>query len=107
MSNDQDDDGAERELRDRLRRGDHDDFVEAHRGHVGAVYAAAHRLTGSTATAEDVTSETFLAAWRNRASLTVDDRPLRSWLLAIATRQSLNAKRGVVDAVGERPGSES
>jgi RNA polymerase sigma factor (sigma-70 family) len=86
---------ADRLLRDRIRRGDHDAFVEVYRAHAGAVLRLAHRLTGSATTAEDVASETFLVAWRNRGGLLADDRSVRPWLLAITTKQSLNATRSL------------
>ncbi len=43
------------------------------------------------AQAEEVTSETFLAAWRGRESVEVSDHAIRPWLLGIAARQSFNA----------------
>lgn len=84
-----------RRLREQVRAGDHDAFTHLYRDHVGAVFALAHRLTGSTSSAEEVTAETFLVAWRARGSVDVDDRPLLPWLLGIAARQSLNHTRGV------------
>ena len=78
-----------------MRVGDREVFDELYREHAGAVFSAAMRLTGNRAVAEDVTSETFLVAWRTREALTVDDRPLRPWLLAVATGQAMNATRGV------------
>jgi RNA polymerase sigma factor (sigma-70 family) len=84
-----------RRLRERLRTGDHDAFTGLYREHVGAVFALAHRLTGSRGLAEEVTAETFLVAWRARAEVEVDERPLLPWLLGIAARQSMNATRGV------------
>lgn len=96
-----------RHLRERVRAGDHDAFTDLYRDHVAAVFALAHRLTGSRALAEEVTAETFLVAWRARESVDVDDRPLLPWLLGIAARQALNATRSVrrrLAFLARRPG---
>ncbi len=82
-----------RDLRRRLRQGDRTAFDAVYAEHVDGVFTLAHRLTGSWTTAEDVTSETFLAAWRTRALIADDDRPLRPWLWGIATNQAMNARR--------------
>jgi RNA polymerase sigma-70 factor (ECF subfamily) len=76
-----------------LREGDRAAFDAVYAEHVDGVFTLAHRLTGSWATAEDVTSETFLAVWRTRALIADDDRPLRPWLCGIATHQAMNARR--------------
>ena len=83
-----------RELRRQLRQGSQAAFDSIYVEHVDGVFTLAHRLTNNWATAEDVTSETFLIAWRSRADVADDDRPLRPWLLGITTRQALNARRG-------------
>lgn len=92
MSNDP---AGHRRLREQVRSGDHDSFTELYRDHVSAVFSLANRLTGSRALAEEVTSETFLTAWRSRESIQDDDRPLLPWLLGIAARHSMNATRGL------------
>lgn len=79
---------------------------DLYQDHVGAVYGLAFRLTASHALAEEVTSETFLAAWRGRASVDDGDHSLLPWLLGISARQSLNATRGVrrrVAFIARRP----
>ncbi|WP_207208448.1 RNA polymerase sigma factor [Nocardioides glacieisoli] len=78
--------------------------------HVDGVFTLAHRLTGNWATAEDVTSETFLAAWRTRALIADDERPLRPWLWGIATNQAMNARRSrrrLLTHLARRPREES
>ncbi|WP_154614484.1 RNA polymerase sigma factor [Nocardioides marmotae] len=100
-------DPGARLVRGALRAGDQDAFAELFRGHADAVFTLAHRLTGSWAAAEDVTSETFLAAWRGRARIADDDRPLRPWLLGIAAHQAMNVRRGARRRLGflaRRPG---
>ena len=55
-------DGQFERLRERVRAGDHDAFTGLYRGHVGAVFALDHRMTGSRSLAEGVTAGTFLVA---------------------------------------------
>lgn len=68
-------------------------FDAVYAEHVDGIFTLAHRLTGNWATAEDVTSETFLVVWRSRALVADDDRPLKPWLWGIATHQAMNARR--------------
>lgn len=77
-----------------LRAGDHDVFARLFVAHRDEVFAAALRLTGNRASAEDVTSETFLVAWRRRGDVEPSDLPLRGWLLAIAAHHAMNVTRG-------------
>lgn len=87
-------DASVRQQRALLAAGDHDVFARLFVAHGDEVFAAALRLTGSRASAEDVTSETFLVAWRRRGDIEPSDVPLRGWLLAIAAHQALNVTRG-------------
>lgn len=98
-----------RDLRRRLREGDRTAFDAVYAEHVDGVFTHAHRLTGSWTTAEDVTSETFLAAWRSRALIADDDRSLKPWLWGIATNQAMNARRSrrrLVTFLARRPRDE-
>jgi RNA polymerase sigma-70 factor, ECF subfamily len=84
---------AEGRLLERLRQGD----AEAGRRFVREYYAGVYRyllyLTGRPETADDLTQETFVQAWRSLDSL--DERPhFRSWLHRIAHREFLQALRG-------------
>ena len=99
-----------RDLRRRLRQGDRAAFDAVYAEHVDGVFTLAHRLTGNWATAEDVTSETFLAAWRTRELIADDERPLRPWLWGIATNQAMNARRSrrrLLTHLARRPSEES
>ncbi|WP_185996208.1 RNA polymerase sigma factor [Nocardioides campestrisoli] len=81
-------------LRRRLRAGDPEAYASLFRDHAQRVHRLAAGLCGDRGLAEDVVGETFLAAWKNRSSISDTDAPLVPWLLAIAARQSLNATRG-------------
>ena len=83
---------ADARLLEKLRRGD----AEAGRRFVHAYYAGVYRyllyLTGRPETADDLTQETFVQAWRSLDSL--DDRAhFRPWLHRIAHREFLQALR--------------
>jgi len=70
-------------------------FAEGVREHQDEVYGVALRITGDRDAALDVTSSTFLKAYRafDRYDQT---RPLRHWLLRIATNEAITyvRKRG-------------
>ncbi len=81
-------------MRQQLRDGDADAFTTLYRAHVDRVYRLAASLCGDGSHAEDVTAETFLTAWKIRATIADSGDPLAPWLLAIAARQALNVVRG-------------
>jgi RNA polymerase sigma-70 factor (ECF subfamily) len=60
-----------------------------------AVYNHALRLTGDWSVAEEVLSETFLAAWRGRADVAAEGGSLRPWLFGIATNKARSADRSL------------
>lgn len=65
--------------------GDETAFGRLFDAHHRAVYNHAFRLTGSWSAAEDITSTTFLAAWRRRDQLRLVDSSPLPWLLVVAT----------------------
>ncbi|MCX4726909.1 RNA polymerase sigma factor [Streptomyces sp. NPDC090052] len=87
------DDGDGR--RARIRAGDRQAFADLYEEHAPAVYNHALRLTGNWSTAEEVMSETFLAAWSRREWLEPEGGSLVPWLLGIATHKAYNANRGL------------
>ncbi|ROR90997.1 RNA polymerase sigma factor [Nocardioides aurantiacus] len=91
---DEDNDVAWRSLRQRLRAGEVQAHTQLFQSHVDTVHRVAATLCGDVSLAEDVTADTFLIAWRRRATIADHDEPLLPWLLAIAARQALNATRG-------------
>ena len=54
--------------------------------HQRAVYAVAYRLTGNAAAADDITQETFIAAWRHLKGFR-GESSLKTWLLRIAANK--------------------
>lgn len=81
----QDDADGEPSLAD-LRAGDHAAFDRLYARYASRVTGYLLRLTGSRATAEDLTQETFLASYNGRALYQGRGKPL-SWLIGIASRR--------------------
>src|SRR5262245_34303479 len=71
--------------------GDREAFAALVRRYQTAVAAAAYALTGQISLSQDVAQETFVVTWRRFDN--VDPANLRSWLLAVARRESLRALR--------------
>ncbi|WP_329067365.1 RNA polymerase sigma factor [Streptomyces sp. NBC_01429] len=82
-------------MRARIRAGDREAFAALYEEYARAVYNHAYRLTGDWSTAEEVLSETFLAAWRTRHAVEPEGDSLRPWLFGIATNKARNANRGI------------
>ncbi|HEY6749559.1 MAG TPA: RNA polymerase sigma factor [Mycobacteriales bacterium] len=78
--------------------GDGEAFGQLFDRHSRAVYNHCFRLTASWSVAEDLTSTTFLLAWRQRDRLRPVNDSLRPWLLAVAT----NAVRSHRRSTGRR-----
>lgn len=68
-------------------RHDPDAFAELYRRHVPAIYAFAHRRSGSRAVAEDVTAATFERALRNLHRFEWRPSGIRPWLCRIAANE--------------------
>ncbi|NEC63954.1 RNA polymerase sigma factor [Streptomyces sp. SID9727] len=81
-------------MRTRIRAGDRQAFAALYEEFARPVYNHAYRLTGDWSTAEEVMSETFLAAWRTRHAVEPEGESLLPWLLGIATNKARNANRG-------------
>ena len=65
--------------------GDRAAFGELFRRHAEAVWNYAYRLTGSWSVAEDLTSATFLAAWRRLGDMALVNSSARPWLYTVAS----------------------
>lgn len=68
----------------------HDEFGARVERHRRELLAHCYRMTGSVQDAEDLVQETFLRAWRHRATF-AGRASLRSWLYKIATNACLDA----------------
>lgn len=68
-------------------------FRTLYRAYVRPVYWLAHGILGSAADAEDVTQETFLAAWRKIAGMELAGESLLPWLATICRFQCANRIR--------------
>ena len=64
---------TDRELLDRLGKGDRDAFDAIFRAHYPAVVGVAERIAGERAVAEEVGQDVMLELWRRRESLSVDE----------------------------------
>lgn len=65
--------------------GDHAAFERVFDRHADLIYRFARRRTGDGDLAEDIVSQVFLEAWRQRQRVQLLDDSLRSWLLGVAS----------------------
>ncbi|MFD4638645.1 RNA polymerase sigma factor [Lentzea sp. NPDC058436] len=65
-------------------RGDEHAFSVLYDRYAEAVWNHAYRLTASWSTAEDLTSATFMTAWRRRAEMTLVRDSALPWLFTVA-----------------------
>src|SRR5262249_4604168 len=84
--------GSDRQLVRRSLSGDRRAFDLLYHVHISRVFHFLRRLTGEEAEAEDLTQETFLAAYRSLASWRGEGR-FGTWLCGIAFRQYAAARR--------------
>jgi RNA polymerase sigma-70 factor (ECF subfamily) len=83
---------SERQLVRRCLAGERAAFDRLYDRHGARVFHLLRRLTGSEAEAEDLTQETFLAAYRSLESWR-GEGAFGTWLCGIAVRLSANARR--------------
>jgi RNA polymerase sigma-70 factor (ECF subfamily) len=68
-------------------------FRDAYRQHKNVLYRFARRMTGSSAAAEDIVQESFLALWRSRCTYDPARGALRSFLLGVTRNLALQRLR--------------
>jgi RNA polymerase sigma-70 factor, ECF subfamily len=69
-------------------------FAEVFERHRRELQVHCYRMLGSLEDSEDLVQETFLRAWRKRASFSSEGRSsFRAWLYKIATNACLDALR--------------
>jgi RNA polymerase sigma factor (sigma-70 family) len=91
--------GADRELIEASRRGDHAAFATIIERYQRAVYAVAFSGTRDRALADDIAQDAFVIAWRRLGELREAER-LPAWLCGIArnlARDARKRRREVVD----------
>jgi RNA polymerase sigma-70 factor, ECF subfamily len=95
----------------RIGQGDEDAMAAFYRDHGRVVFAHVLLVTGERALAEEIVQDTMLAVWRGASSFR-GDSSVRSWVIAIARRQTRDRLRGrrlrVVDDafLANQPGSD-
>ncbi|GEP46598.1 sigma-70 family RNA polymerase sigma factor [Microbacterium saccharophilum] len=73
--------------------GSDEAFRALYRAYVRPVYWLAHGILGNVVDAEDVTQETFLAAWRKLPGMELAGESLLPWLATICRFQCANRVR--------------
>jgi RNA polymerase sigma-70 factor (ECF subfamily) len=102
--------GDDVELLGRIVRGDETAMAEFYHEHGRVVLAQVLLVTGERVLAEEITQDTMLAVWRGAGSFR-GESSVRSWVIAIARRQTRDRLRGtrlrVVDdaLLADQPGS--
>jgi RNA polymerase sigma-70 factor (ECF subfamily) len=103
------------ELLRRIGKSDEDAMAAFYREHGKVVLAQVLLVTGERALAEEIVQDTMLAVWRGAASFR-GESSVRSWVIAIARRQTRDRLRGqrlrvvddafLADLPGANPGPE-
>ena len=94
----------------RIGRGDEGAMAEFYREHGRVVFAQVLLVAGERVLAEEIVQDTMLAVWRGAGSFR-GESSVRSWVIAIARRQTRDRLRGqrlrVVDDafLADQPGS--
>jgi RNA polymerase sigma factor (sigma-70 family) len=105
---------SDAEVAQRFRAGDESALAMAYERWAGQVHGMAVRALGNGPDAEDVTQQTFVAAWTGRARYSAASGPLPAWLVGICRhkiadtwakleRQRRSADAAAADALA-RPG---
>ncbi len=83
---------TDRDLLDRLRRGDHDAFDAIFRAFYAPLVGLAERMLGQRAEGEEVVQDVLLEVWRRREDLHVEES-LRAYLFRATRNRVLNRIR--------------
>ncbi len=84
----------------RIQAGDDDAVRDLYARHGQHLYAYALRLTNDPATAEDVTQNTLITAWRSVQSFRGEGRPI-AWLLGIVHHTAMKAMRNRASGIDQ------
>jgi RNA polymerase sigma-70 factor, ECF subfamily len=90
--------GRDRDFEDlrllgRIGQGDEDAMAAFYRQHARVVLAQALLVTGERVLAEEIVQDTMLAVWRGAGAFR-GESSVRSWVIAIARRQTRDRLRG-------------
>jgi RNA polymerase sigma-70 factor, ECF subfamily len=102
--------GGDAGLLRRISQGDEDAMASFYREHGRVVFAQVLLVVGERVLAEEIVQDTMLAVWRGAGSFR-GESSVRSWVIAIARRQTRDRLRGrrlrVVDNafLADQPGS--
>src|SRR5215471_3037523 len=77
----------------RVAEGDRDAFEKLYAAYQTRLFRYLLRMVGDTGTAEELTNDTMVAAWKAAGSFKGQSKP-STWLFAIARNKALNAMRG-------------
>ena len=81
------------DLLDRAVTGDARAFTVIYARHAGHAYAAARRILGPSAAAEDVVQEALLQLWRDGGRYAAERGSLRGWLVVLVRSRALDLLR--------------
>jgi RNA polymerase sigma-70 factor, ECF subfamily len=99
----------EKQLSDRLAKGDKDALSALYELHAGLILAVVLRLVRNRSEAEDLVQETFLEAWRRATHYEPQRAHVVSWLVTIAKSRAIDRLRNrqVASRVHEQEVHES
>jgi RNA polymerase sigma-70 factor (ECF subfamily) len=83
----------DRELIERLQRRDAQAMVDLYDRYGKLIYSIILRTVRSSATAEDITQETFLRVWNRIHTFTNDRGNLQGWLVTVARNRAFDYLR--------------
>src|SRR5215510_1787392 len=78
----------------RIAEGDREAFEKLYASYQSRLFRYLLRMIGDTGTAEELTNDTMVAAWKAAGSFKGQSKP-STWLFAIARNKALNAMRGL------------
>ena len=93
----------EEEIVARIKDGDEDAFRELYDHYGRLVYRYVHTRVGNTQDAEDLTSETFIRAWKSFSNFKWQGKPVGAWLMRIAHNLIVDKYRKKRDVVSWAP----
>lgn len=86
-------DAEDERLLQRLRRDDRDALAAMYDAYGRVAYGLAYRVVGDSSDAEDIVQESFLSLWRQAERLDAERGSVRSLLLTIVHRRSIDVLR--------------